>query len=79
MSLQLSCEQSVGDVWIAKLDQKGVPQQGQASRWSSSSSTNPHRYASARRIACVSLWPWPLIFWPQNIVISSLCPTAPKL
>jgi len=25
------------------------------------------------------LWPWPLTFWPQNLINSSLCPTAPKL
>jgi len=27
----------------------------------------------------VSLWPWPLICWPQNLISSSLCQTAAKL
>jgi len=25
------------------------------------------------------LWPWPSTYWPQNLISSSLCPTAPKL
>ena len=27
----------------------------------------------------VSLWPWPLTFWPQNVSSSALSTTAPKL
>jgi len=27
----------------------------------------------------VSPWPWPLTYWPQNLIRSSLCTAAPKL
>jgi len=38
--------------------------------------TENRRSLHLRRKSC--LWPWPLTFWPQNLISSSLSPTGPN-